>query len=98
VDDLLGSFRWYNALCINQHNPKERSQQVRSMGSIYASAQNTIIYLGESDENSDWTIQTLRTAGSATLSSNVKLGNVALRECINWAISTRGHYSRSAKR
>ncbi|TVY26911.1 Heterokaryon incompatibility protein 6,OR allele [Lachnellula hyalina] len=51
---------WVDAVCINQQNAKERSQQVRFMGSIYAAARNTIIYLGESDENSDRAMEALK--------------------------------------
>ncbi len=31
ADDLLGSFRWYDALCINQADVNERSEQVQLM-------------------------------------------------------------------
>jgi Heterokaryon incompatibility protein (HET) len=37
---------WADALCINQSDTLEKSQQVSIMGQIYASAHNTIIYLG----------------------------------------------------
>jgi hypothetical protein len=47
VDDLLGSFRWYDALCINQDNIQERNQQVRQMASVYSVAHYTVIFLGE---------------------------------------------------
>jgi hypothetical protein len=38
VDDLLGSFRWYDALCINQNDVKERNHQVQQMADIYRRA------------------------------------------------------------
>ncbi|TPX06859.1 uncharacterized protein E0L32_002355 [Thyridium curvatum] len=37
---------WADALCINQDDVEERSRQVRIMGTIYATARNTIIHLG----------------------------------------------------
>jgi hypothetical protein len=43
VDDLLGSFRWYDTLCINQDDLSEKSQQVLYMRDIY----ETLIWLGE---------------------------------------------------
>jgi hypothetical protein len=46
VDDLLGSFRWYDALCINQHDLDERSQQVTMFGRIYQSTSQVVVYLG----------------------------------------------------
>ncbi|KAK1498339.1 hypothetical protein CABS01_17029, partial [Colletotrichum abscissum] len=42
---------WAGALCINQHDISERSQQVRMMSDIYAAAFATVIWLGE--ESSD---------------------------------------------
>jgi hypothetical protein len=52
VDDLLGSFRWYDALCINQDDPKEKAHQVSLMGAIYSSSIQTIIWLGLASDNS----------------------------------------------
>jgi hypothetical protein len=49
VDDLLGSSRWYDALCINQRDIKERSQQVTMMGDLYRNGIRNLIYLGEED-------------------------------------------------
>ncbi|KAJ0335971.1 hypothetical protein COL154_013373 [Colletotrichum chrysophilum] len=45
------TFLWADALCINQQDISERSQQVRMMGDIYAAAFVTVIWLGE--ESSD---------------------------------------------
>lgn len=45
------TFLWADALCINQEDDRERSQQVRMMGDIYAAAASTALWLGEeSDE------------------------------------------------
>jgi hypothetical protein len=38
---------WIDSICIDQNNVKERNHQVRQMGTIYASAEQVIIYLGE---------------------------------------------------
>jgi hypothetical protein len=38
---------WIDALCINQSDVHERSEQVRMMGEIYRSSQGNLIYLGE---------------------------------------------------
>ena len=35
MDDLLSSFRWYDALCINQEDSKEKGHQVALMPQIY---------------------------------------------------------------
>lgn len=42
---------WADALCINQENITERNAQVRMMGDIYARATNTMIWLGEEDDD-----------------------------------------------
>jgi hypothetical protein len=49
VDDLLGSFRWYDTLCINQDDLSEKSQQVLYMRDIY----ETLIWLGEAADESE---------------------------------------------
>ena len=38
---------WADALCINQDDPAERSQQVQLMGKIYQQATETIVWLGD---------------------------------------------------
>lgn len=40
---------WADAICINQNDPDERSQQVQQMRAIYANASETVIYLGPAD-------------------------------------------------
>lgn len=44
---------WVDALCINQGDNEEKSQQVGLMGDIYSSAEETCIWLGEESDNSD---------------------------------------------
>jgi hypothetical protein len=48
VDGLLGSFRWYDALCITQRDNKERSQHVRNMRQIYSRATEVFCWTGAS--------------------------------------------------
>ena len=38
---------WVDALCINQDDVEERSQQVSIMGRIYKEARMVLVYLGE---------------------------------------------------
>jgi len=42
----LKSQIWADAICINQQDVLERYQQLLTMGRIYSTAANTIIYLG----------------------------------------------------
>lgn len=44
---------WIDAVCINQNDIAERSQQVAMMRDIYSSATRVTIWLGEEDEDSD---------------------------------------------
>lgn len=44
---------WIDAICINQEDLKERAVQVGNMRSIYCGACQVVIYLGESDDDSD---------------------------------------------
>lgn len=46
----LSRVLWIDALCINQHDIDERNQQVRIMSSIYRSAKQVLIWIGESDD------------------------------------------------
>jgi len=50
---------WADALCINQENLKERSEQVRRTADIYRSAKNVIVWLGESSMQSRAAMRTI---------------------------------------
>ncbi|KAF2271839.1 HET-domain-containing protein [Westerdykella ornata] len=43
---LSARILWVDAICINQNDPVERSQQVSSMGQIYSSAERVLVWLG----------------------------------------------------
>jgi hypothetical protein len=59
VDDLLGSFRWYDALCINQEDIHERASQVLLMKTIYYNAQYVWLWLGEELDGSSSALKLL---------------------------------------
>lgn len=44
---------WVDALCINQADDKEKSQQVRQMGLVYSRTTQAIVWLGDYAENDD---------------------------------------------
>lgn len=50
---------WIDAICINQSSIEERNEQIQIMLHIYATAQRTLIWLGESDNSSDYTFKFL---------------------------------------
>ena len=54
---------WIDAICINQDDTVERSEQVNKMASIYGSAHLVILWLGEEADESTLAVQTLRDVG-----------------------------------
>lgn len=50
---------WIDALCINQDDPLERSQQVQLMGEIYRGCTQCMIWLGDYDENAGRAIDSI---------------------------------------
>jgi hypothetical protein len=58
---------WADAICINQDDFEERNQQVRQMASVYATAQHTIIWVGEGTAETDELFRTLKHLGSQRL-------------------------------
>ena len=62
---------WVDALCIDQENKAERSQQVQFMSKIYTQATKVIAWLGPAADDSDWCLD--RIALSDARSSDVRL-------------------------
>lgn len=50
---------WIDAICINQKDPEERTQQVARMAAIYKSASRVVVWLGPDSEDSDLAMKTL---------------------------------------
>jgi hypothetical protein len=55
---------WVDAICIDQSDDDEKSQQVQQMKDIYARAQEVIVWLGPSKNDSDVAMQWIREYGS----------------------------------
>jgi hypothetical protein len=50
----LGGFTiWIDALCIHQHDDRDKEEQIRHMGTIYTSASTTYIWLGEGNATTE---------------------------------------------
>ncbi|KAL8369638.1 hypothetical protein RB595_000125 [Gaeumannomyces hyphopodioides] len=62
---------WADALCINQADIPERTQQVKMMGDVYAAAWGTVIWLGEESPEVVRAFGHLRRVGEAFLESVV---------------------------
>lgn len=50
---------WIDAICANQKDLQERSQQVKRMASIYSIAQRVVVWLGEEESDSTLVLQSL---------------------------------------
>lgn len=55
---------WIDALCINQADDKEKTQQVKQMTKIYAMAACTVAWLGPADEYSGIAMAEIRKIGA----------------------------------
>lgn len=54
---------WIDAICINQNNVREKEQQIQSMAKIYSQANRVLVWLGETADDSDRALQSIRSAG-----------------------------------
>ena len=63
------SYLWIDAICINQKDNSERSQQIRLMPELYSRASLVIVWLGKSDQTSDEAIELISTDSMANLVS-----------------------------
>jgi hypothetical protein len=63
-------FLWIDAICINQDDAAERESQILLMSTIYSSAQRTLIYLGEEDENTKVALRYLHALGQQCLDAS----------------------------
>jgi hypothetical protein len=65
---------WIDAICINQDDVAERSEQVNKMASIYGNAQLVILWLGEEAHASSSAIETLGALGNGVNVSHLGRG------------------------
>jgi hypothetical protein len=63
---------WADAICIDQNNLAERARQVALMGKVYKQANRTLIWLGDSDDDSRTALSFLKNLadGGHVLSDN----------------------------
>ncbi|KUJ21505.1 HET-domain-containing protein [Mollisia scopiformis] len=65
---------WVDAICIDQTNFEEKSDQVQIMTEIYASAQCTIVWLGLAGDGSDEIIKKVNEIGGKLAKRNTRDG------------------------
>lgn len=63
-DSTFPRILWVDAVCINQKDDTEKALQIQSMAKIYASAKQTIVWLGEEGDWSSEIFETIRVCGS----------------------------------
>ncbi|KAK3174418.1 hypothetical protein OEA41_001664 [Lepraria neglecta] len=71
----------HDAICINQYDDAEKSEQVKKMHFRYACTSHLIVWVGEASEDSDLGMQTLRQIGEELRDGplfEVDLANVSL--------------------
>ncbi|KAF2176770.1 hypothetical protein K469DRAFT_645244 [Zopfia rhizophila CBS 207.26] len=69
---------WVDAICINQEDVQERGHQIQSMAKIYGQANRVIVWLGETENDSDRALEEIRVA-PGQYSMNSLNGEVVLR-------------------
>ncbi|KAK1829418.1 heterokaryon incompatibility protein-domain-containing protein [Podospora conica] len=62
-DALRGGLFWIDSVCIDQTSLEERNQQVALMADIYKSSSQTIIWLGDKDEDAFYVMDALSAMG-----------------------------------
>ncbi|EMD88424.1 hypothetical protein COCC4DRAFT_87686, partial [Bipolaris maydis ATCC 48331] len=71
---------WIDAICINQKNEHEKSQQVGLMAEIYHKASEVIVWLGDGDENSPRALEILKEIGASALQLDALLFDIQLTQ------------------
>ncbi|KAI1760776.1 HET-domain-containing protein [Hypoxylon sp. FL1150] len=88
---------WVDAICINQADLDERSQQVSMMRDIYASAKRVIIWIGEEDDETNPVFDTLPLLATRTHHRGGEEDKDAMRLCsrfFNGLVDQRPWFSR----
>ena len=80
------SYLWIDAICINQKDNSEKSQQIKLMPELYSKASLVIIWLGKSDQTSDEAIDLIRTDPAASFMSLMQPAGQAVS---NFKITTQ---------
>lgn len=77
---------WVDAVCINQDDLNERSQQVSMMRDIYASAERVVIWIGEEGDGSDVVFDALPVIAGPDGQQDAERLSL-MRECSSFFIS-----------
>ena len=76
---------WIDAICINQHDLDERSNQVAMMARIFTLATQTVIWLGEDSEDRDGALSIeFFTRGRVVLDASTNVDDYVIAEAPDW--------------
>lgn len=81
-DCFVDRIVWVDAICIDQNNTAEKSQQVQSMAKIYAKASRVIVWLGEVAATSDQALEDIRMSSSQKSTAMDKTNKQAILDLI----------------
>jgi hypothetical protein len=62
-DEQLSRIIWVDAVCINQKEDTEKEHQIALMAEIYAKSSRVVVWLGDTENDSDRAIETIRLMG-----------------------------------
>ncbi|RAH52185.1 HET domain protein [Aspergillus piperis CBS 112811] len=66
-DNQLERILWIDAICINQEDDDEKSEQIPLMRSIYAQADRVVVWLGEAMRDGDEALKTIQRWAAASI-------------------------------
>jgi heterokaryon incompatibility protein (HET) len=84
-DQIFPRVLWVDAVCINQEDKIEQTNQISLMASIYATASRVTVWLGEPQDNSSLALEAIQVAAENS-SSNIKIQQLeaeAIRQLLN---------------
>lgn len=79
---------WADAICINQADSKERNREVRRMAELYRTANDVVIWLGDSDFGSDEAIDFIN-----NLTAAAKIGSDSAKQFLRTVLSLSHNFT-----
>jgi ankyrin repeat protein len=81
---------WIDAVCIDQSNEKEQSQQVQQMGSIYSKAERVLVWLGESSYTTDCVMDLMKRVETVAIRDHIDCSSITLEQLASiWLMLTK---------
>jgi hypothetical protein len=77
-DDKLPRIIWVDAVCINQKKDEEKEHQIALMAEIYAKSSRVVIWLGDTEDDGDQALETIRLIGAE--STDFSTANLSAKE------------------